>query len=169
MFQREMNCSAYNFLLYSLLKYETWLWLFYTTKTYWFPSISTIIWNLMVVLTQRGWHIKIIHLLEHSHERLQSTYSQTKKKKTQKCVLHPFFNINLANICTLLCVIFHVFDNVYGYIKVSLIQVWSICWQVMLNATCRMQNFCQIKSLRYSHNPWQSVLILYVHSSHLVT
>lgn len=90
---------------------------------------------------------------------------QPNKKNPQKCVLHPFFNINLANICTLLCVIFHVFDNVYGYIEVSLIQVWIICWQVMLTSTCRMQNFCQIKSLRYSHNPWQSVLILYVHSS----
>ena len=140
MFQREMNCSAYNFLLYSLLKYETWLWLFYTTKTYWFPSISTIIWNLMVVLTQRGWHIKIIHLLEHSHERLQSTYSQTKKKKTQKCVLHPFFNINLANICTLLCVIFMYLTMFMDTLKFlwyrSEVFVGKLCW--MQPAECKI-------------------------------
>ena len=46
-----------------------------------------------------------------------------------------------------------------------MIQGWSICWQVMLTLTCRIQNFCQIKSLRYSQNPWQSLPILYIHSS----
>jgi len=60
--------------------------------------------------TMRMTHIKIIHLLEHSHETLLFMFGKKNKRV-----------LNLVNILTL-CVIFHVFDYIYGCIELLLIQ-----------------------------------------------